>query len=256
MVKKIKIAVHHESFHADDVLAVALIAQFIYGDIDITRVPHDTVNFDEYDYVLDVGMKHDGVKYFDHHQDKNSPSAAKLLWDSLNLKYPTIDKLVSLVSDFDTGVSKCSRFEYPRLIASFNSDDVHNNNRQYCQFWLAVKFTMSLLSSYVNYDDEKFKTEEIINGCEVVDGVIVLPHYCKGWQSFINGEVKPDVKRVAWFNDHNKKWYVQVPNMSEVSYALNGEPLKPSSLMSFVHANGFLATCATFEILSEYLKQN
>lgn len=253
---KLKIAVHYESFHADDVLAVALVKKFVNDDIVVSRVPHNTDNFMEYDLVLDVGLKYDSIKYFDHHQYKSAPSAAKLYWDSLNLNYPSIDALVNLVSDFDTGISKCNKFEYPRLIAGFNSADVHDANEQFKRFMQAVEFTSILLTEYVVYDTEKEQTRVIVEETLVKNGVMILPKYCKGWQEFVNGERKPNVTRVVWYNDSNNLWYIQVPSISKDSYALHGNPLNPNSSMEFVHANGFLATCKDVPTLVAYLKQN
>jgi len=174
------IATHNGKFHADDVLAIALVKIFIDKEIITTRVKHATLDFDNYDLIIDVGLKHDGVRYFDHHQDKKLSSACKLLWKSINLNYPTVNKLVSLVSDFDTGISMCSKFEFPKLIESLNTDNIYDDLTQLDAFNNAVDFTCSLINNYVKYDLEQEETEKIIKTTQVIDGVIRLPKYCKG----------------------------------------------------------------------------
>lgn len=251
----IEIVTHDGVFHADEVLAVSLIRAFNLEKIKVTRVPHQTTDFDAYDLVIDIGMKYDGIKHFDHHHDECLPSAAGLVWKSLDLIYPTVDELVALVSEFDTGLKKCNKFEYPRLVTNLNHREPHNAEAQGEAFLQAVSFTTAMIYNMVDYDEAKFETRRIVENAKVINGILELPEYRKGWTDFINGEIRPDVKRVVWYEKNKDVWYVQVPAMSKTTYDLNGPRLSPSELCIFVHANGFLATTATRDLMFKYLSE-
>ena len=75
------IATHNKMFHADEVTAIALLEVFTDFEIEVQRVDHDTKDFSKYDFVIDIGKKFDGIKYFDHHQFKGGKSSAGLIWD-------------------------------------------------------------------------------------------------------------------------------------------------------------------------------
>ena len=57
---------HNGVFHADDVFAVAIVQRAV-GDIQIIRT-RDQTKMDVADFVVDVGGKSDGERFFDHHQ--------------------------------------------------------------------------------------------------------------------------------------------------------------------------------------------
>lgn len=62
------IATHNGSFHADDVLAVALLRAFVDPKASVTRT-RDPALLDQADVVVDVGAVFDpGTRRFDHHQ--------------------------------------------------------------------------------------------------------------------------------------------------------------------------------------------
>lgn len=82
------IAVHGGIFHADDVICVALANILCGGKVDVSRLPREYKDdYSEFLYVLDVGMKFDGDRFFDHHQkecpryeDGRRHCAASLFW--------------------------------------------------------------------------------------------------------------------------------------------------------------------------------
>ena len=81
------VAVHSGIFHCDDVLCVAL-ANILCGKVNVSRLPREYKgDFSEFTYILDVGMKYDGDRFFDHHQkecpcyeDGRRHCAASLFW--------------------------------------------------------------------------------------------------------------------------------------------------------------------------------
>lgn len=76
------IGVHDGSFHADDILAVSLLKYCLDGEFDIVIVrTREKERLDKCDIVLDVGLKYDNEKYFDHHQDMELQCSVSLIWD-------------------------------------------------------------------------------------------------------------------------------------------------------------------------------
>ena len=59
------IATHNKVFHADEISAIALLKIFTDEDdeIEVQRVDHSTTDFSQYDMVIDISKKFDGVKY-------------------------------------------------------------------------------------------------------------------------------------------------------------------------------------------------
>jgi len=60
------LVVHNGVFHADDAFAVAVI-QMAIGEVEVVRT-RDQAKIDQADFIVDVGGKSDGEKFFDHHQ--------------------------------------------------------------------------------------------------------------------------------------------------------------------------------------------
>jgi len=84
MNKNIEVLVHGYQAHLDEVMAATLIAIHTDYEVNITR-DSNIKNTDGFDYILDTGMKFDGIKFFDHHQDDenvNGKSAAGLVYDT------------------------------------------------------------------------------------------------------------------------------------------------------------------------------
>ncbi len=67
LVKKVRVVTHDGKFHADDVFSVAVLDILYRGQIKVIRTRAEKY-FTKGDIVLDVSMKSDGDKYFDHHQ--------------------------------------------------------------------------------------------------------------------------------------------------------------------------------------------
>lgn len=82
------VAVHGGIFHADDVLCVALVHLLHGEDVKVERLSRDYEgNHSEFTYILDVGGKFDGDRFYDHHQkdvptftDGTRHCGASLFW--------------------------------------------------------------------------------------------------------------------------------------------------------------------------------
>ena len=80
------VAVHGGIFHCDDVLCVALAR--LLGEVKVARLDRAYAgDYSEFAYILDVGGKYDGDRFFDHHQrdcpcyeDGRRHCAASLFW--------------------------------------------------------------------------------------------------------------------------------------------------------------------------------
>lgn len=77
-----KLCTHNGPFHADDVLAGAMLRLF-YPDAEIIR-SRNPKDLEQADIVFDVGGKYDGQKFFDHHQGgQGHQASAGLVWNTI-----------------------------------------------------------------------------------------------------------------------------------------------------------------------------
>ncbi|MCA9528988.1 MAG: MYG1 family protein [Myxococcales bacterium] len=108
-----RIGTHSGSFHADDVLAVALLRAFVDADASVVRT-RDEATLAEQDVVVDVGGRFDPeARRFDHHQNayEGARSSAGMVLDwlehegavspALATRYREV--LVDYVDDVDNG---------------------------------------------------------------------------------------------------------------------------------------------------------
>ncbi|NBQ67377.1 MAG: MYG1 family protein [Nitrosomonadaceae bacterium] len=96
MPKTFKAITHSSVFHADDVMACAVLDFVVQHDLEVVRTRNLT---DELlasaNFVVDVGGKYDQVKYFDHHQPEGagkrdsggSYAAFGLIWKHFGMDY-------------------------------------------------------------------------------------------------------------------------------------------------------------------------
>ena len=113
MSSVMRIGTHSGSFHADDVLAVALLRAFVDADASVVRT-RDEATLAEQDVVVDVGGRFDPeARRFDHHQNayEGARSSAGMVLDwlehegavspALATRYREV--LVDYVDDVDNG---------------------------------------------------------------------------------------------------------------------------------------------------------
>lgn len=265
-----RIITHGNSFHADEVTGCALLKIFKpEHDYVIERIPHQAEIPENADYVLDVGRKFDGIKYFDHHQREESDpmfvlSSAGLIWQYLCVQdqYPSISKFIELIDQNDVGIRKASSFEYPRIIGSYNTNDIYDADAQYSAFLEALQVAMTVIKSMKEYQDELDATESTLialydsrTPVEIDNGYIVLPHYLKGWDIYINGQTTPDVRCVTWptKSEDSEEWQAQVIPTEPGKYGLHGKRFDQDESMTFVHSNGFFCVAPNSIIMLNYL---
>ncbi len=127
-----KVITHDSIFHADDVMSVALLLEFIRPTLPVERTRN--IAADEFTnpdiWIVDVGgLYNKELNNFDHHQDSNLHSACVLLFKHLyNKSYidgdiydELIDTLLE-ISDIDcNGPQDKNGFQFNTLIKSFNN---------------------------------------------------------------------------------------------------------------------------------------
>jgi len=254
------IATHNGVFHADEITAIALLKVFTNDKYTLTRVPHNTHDFTDYDFIIDIGKRHDGVRFFDHHQYKGGKSSAGLIWDYLGqeIKYKKITRFIKLIDSVDTGEVKPNEFEFSKIISAFNHTDIYSINQER-QFQKAVALAVELIHSYKLHDMQYHEAKKCIKNIRYLNeknSVALLPNFTPFWKSFINAEKTPHIKAVVWEDAKQKNWKVQLVPKTEDSFEFNTNPLPQNSLMTFVHRAGFFAVAPNFETMYQYLKNN
>ena len=255
-----KIATHKGIFHADEITAIALLKVFTDKEIEVERLDHDTRDFNNFDMVIDIGKKFDGVKRFDHHQYRGGKSSAGLIWDYVGQGeyYPKLSKLIKIVDDNDTGVAKAEEFEYSSLIKCYNHKDIHSQLQEK-QFHKAVKFAQIVVISLKEAQDSIIEAKEIVANSFLFDrnpSIIELERFTPHWTTYINGELTPNIKAVVWEDENDKKYKVKIVPKKLGSFELNAKALIQDDSMEFVHSNGFFAVAKDEDTMREYLRKN
>lgn len=251
-----QIYTHNGSFHADEVTAVALLKVFRPALYHIKRMPHQTTEFPDASYVIDIGRVSDNITRFDHHQWEGGLSSAGLMWKHLDLSgYTQIDELILAVDANDVGTKPATQFEYSRLISLYNNIDINDEGQNYA-FHRAVNFAIDILTSMKETQEVRNTTAE---NCALAHTwpneptILNLGTWQLGWSDYVNGEVEPEIEAVVWYDEHLATWNIQTTNKSPTSYEKVGRKLLPYDKMDFVHANNFFAVASTRELMDHYI---
>ncbi len=263
---ELTVVTHNGQFHADEITAIALLKSFYPEHIfKIKRIPHQAEIPENAYFVIDIGRKYDGQKFFDHHQWKHGKSSAGLIWDYINIQkqYPKLSEFIDLVDQHDVGLRKATQFEYPSLIAAYNSDKIYNDEEQMKCFNKALDFAVTVITSMKKYQDALDETERTLltyinnrSEWEIANNVLILPGYLKGWNLFINGQMSPDIKVITWPKEDSEEWQAQVPAETPGSYELIGDKFKQDESMTFVHASGFFCVAPNKQTMLNYIEKH
>ena len=273
-MKKLTVVTHNGVFHADEIFAIAAIAMAHKGvEIEVIRT-RDPKEFENGDFVIDVGGKYDGVKFFDHHQrDFNlirengvKYSSFGLIWKLLGEKICTSkevtklvdERLVKIIDAVDNGQAEKveNSFTINDVISGFNQnwyEDGDEENRL-IGFKAALNVAERVLDNvirsakgFVMADEEMKKTKLIL------DGKVLLLERFVPWQQYVRNTF-PDSVFVI-FPDSNGTWRVQaIPedkrsfkskkSLPESWAGLNAEELQKVTGINdaiFCHAGRFIA---------------
>jgi uncharacterized UPF0160 family protein len=271
---EINVVTHNGVFHADEVTAVALFAMANPNhDIVVTRIGHqDDFDASDYDYVVDVGRKYDGEKFFDHHQDRELPASNKLVYNYLvenRLLEDCHVHIMEEISNHDVGIKQSI---LGKELAYLNAQDIYGEE-QMKKFSLAVKAVVR----YLQYGDfgqaaddaivegkkveqEKIAKEKaIIDSClnfEGLEQVLEMPRFLSSWKQHINGEVGTNFEVVVWYDDKQNNWQAQVVPVNPTSFERVGKGFtEKDEDMTFIHVGKFFCVAPTREVMFNYLKK-
>ena len=162
-MKKIIVS-HSGTFHCDELTAIALLHVFTDYVYTIQRVPHQS-ELPDADFTIDIGRILDpATGKFDHHQYEHGKSSAGLIWEYLGCteEYPNISSIVDLIDQNDVGLRKASNFELPRIISTFNTSDIYDDEAQMAAFEKAIDVLITYFTSMKDFIDLQKETEKII----------------------------------------------------------------------------------------------
>ena len=258
--KLVRVCVHDGMFHADEVVALAIIMlAFGKDNVEYTR----SRNFNGFvgaDYVVDEGGMYDGVKFFDHHQidfhmkhegtDIRYASAG-LVWDNLShaiaLRYLrntdmrkickfytyVIDDLILGIDAVDNGQFKDSNSIHQNTLSSIVKTFNVDNYIVYCEeqnsaFAQVVEFTYQYLHKFFENTAHAIYDEDIVlNAYAVVkNGVMILPKFIPSWKNVLLRVDAEHKVKVCLVEAQPGEWSIT----SALKEANSMEPLCPSPL--------------------------
>lgn len=118
----LRVVTHNGPFHADDVLAVALLKTFVRKDLEILRT-RDESEF-KGNFVVDVGGKHDPENFlFDHHQFRRPADRARSRFMP-KVPLSSAGMVLEWVVDQGLVTAEVGEVVYRELVASV---DLHDN---------------------------------------------------------------------------------------------------------------------------------
>lgn len=246
-MKRIHVITHSSFFHADEVLAIALLSIF-YPIRSITRKLDisESEFADPNTWVLDIGRRHDpGLHNFDHHQDLGLPATNMLV-----LEYLTVSGMLSAkaadylrntlfqyVSDVDTG-----RIPQGGNPAAFNGIIRNTDNFDY-----ALALAKSILGGYYKNALEAEHEEAIFRQLPRF-GRIVLNEsgtYVREWKRLCKLE---GLYFLVTPSDRGPGYNLITRNNTEASIPEHPE-------QTFRHATGFMAVYPTSQAAITHAEQ-
>jgi uncharacterized UPF0160 family protein len=259
MVKEIKKIVTHDGvFHADEVVAVALLR--LQGwDCPVIRTRDKQIVsealLDPEIMVLDQGGEYNiSMLNLDHHQDMNLQSAAGLVWSNFNayilsdLAKGFFQEFINGIDKWDTNRDGChgewkQEFRnFSHLIAGFNRDPF-DSVRQDTQFERAVQFAMAVIRNEKESALEKAKAEKEYSEHTVINGIALFPKFSPIWKE--KGEYEFAVM------PHPSGWQVVA---AKIVNKVVPETAKDFEGFIFRHNTGFMATFDTLDSIMEFVK--
>ncbi|MDP2946994.1 MAG: MYG1 family protein, partial [Nanoarchaeota archaeon] len=213
-----KIVAHDGIFHGDEIFALAVL-KLIYPDAEIIRTRDEKV-FSEADLLIDVGIKFDNEKLFDHHQldfkekRKNGIpyASAGLIWRKFYNKitnekvYNYLDRRIfEFIDAEDSGIrtfesKQCETYTVSNIINGMNGSEKSDK-----VFFEVLNFVIKLLSNEIYRAEKLFEAEEIIKEKLklVNEEYLVLEKYIP-WENWLVGN--PKIKFVICQGEGSKDW--------------------------------------------------
>lgn len=244
-MEKITVVTHNGVFHADEVFACAAI-KMAHSDMNVEIIrSRNPAIFEKADFVVDVGGKYDGKKYFDHHQrdfDLKRENSIKfssfgLIWNLLGEEIcadeevaQMVDKtLVQFIDSVDNGQAEKLKnvFTVSNIISGFNQNWYEDGDEegQMMEFLEAVEVAERILYNAVkSVRGVVMAKEELKKAEKLFDGkVLLLERFCP-WQQYVANN--PDLLFVI-FLDPTGSWRVQT--VPETPYSFKSKKSLPES---------------------------
>jgi uncharacterized UPF0160 family protein len=238
-----KIITHGATFHADEILAIAVI-EYSTATLPIERKFANQITEAEYNdasvLILDVGRRLEpSLGNFDHHQDGNVPATNMLILDhfckDLELKAKLQKYLFSYVDKVDRGhiVETGEEMQTP----TFNSI-IRNLNGLEDGFELALQVARIALAGAVNTSEKAIAGEKAWNALEKLNGIAIdhSTNIIPNWRELAEEE------DIVMMVSPNLRGGYQI-----TSRDTNIFKVEPHPQQSFLHANQFLAVYPDFE---------
>jgi len=263
----IKITTHNGIFHSDEVTAIALLKVFLDEEIVVDRVNHQTpINeLGEYDFVIDLGRKYDGKKYFDHHQDRNIEASNVLIFEYLvENEYITnhiakeLEELMKHISNNDRGIGdKPGTSDITTMISYLNEDDIYSEEQNKA-FNKAVELMSNYISKIAKRADKLEETRKKLESCkEIIPNVLDMKEFLPGWNEVIHKIGKFNhIDIVVWEDKQQGNWKAQVVPDEPGSFGRRDRALEPMEISGkiFIHPGKFFAVFKNKESLLNYIK--
>ena len=244
-----KVVTHDTSFHADEVIAVAMLklAGFEF-ELIRTRKPEILAEAitDKNTLILDVGGNYNPeMLNFDHHQDRELQSAAGLIYGHYkNLLCPAdaqpyFERFISSIDAMDTNRDNIFGLwdTLPKgfrntsgIIGGFNRD-MTNPAEQNKQFQIAVDFAIAIVQNEIYSAIKKAKSEADYDTRTILpNNVAVFNEFSTVWKS------KED--HLFAVLPHANGWQIQ---SRDTSIAVVPESISAYDGFVFRHLSGFMA---------------
>lgn len=198
----LKVITHDTMFHADEVMAVAMLRHIGYNlEVVRTRDPQilAAALADPEVAVLDVGGEYNPLMFnFDHHQDMSLQSAAGLIWEHFKNKIcpkeaqPFFAQFIASIDAMDTNRDNIfatwdqmpSGFRNTSSIIGGFNRDVTNPAVQDKQFGEATYFAADIIVNEIYKAEKKAKSEaEYENRIVLANNVAVFGEYNAIWKA-------------------------------------------------------------------------
>lgn len=249
-----RLITHDTTFHADDVIAVALLIVAGYNDYTFIRTrDKDTVEEalrNPETLILDTGMMYDpAMLNFDHHQDKSLMSAAGLIYLEISDELlpdeaqPYFAQWISSIDAIDTNRDHIyhlwdqlpSGFRHTSSVLGGFNRDSSNAEVQDEQFQKALEVAIHIVRNEIYSATRKAESERKYSQRIILENnVAVFDEYSTVWKE------KRD--HVFVVMPHANGWQIQT---IDTAIDLIPEAITSAPGFHFRHITGFMATLTT-----------
>lgn len=232
-----KIIVHNGMFHADDVMAIAILRQ-IFGATEVpimrtNEVAQEDLN-DPDVFVVDVGRQYvPSLNNYDHHQDDSLPSACMLVMlahpDAGDYPY-IIHNLLSPISNCDKGINSPRAGTLNSVLRPFNT--IPDG------FTRAIHLCEEILDVYRINSSTIPESERIWDAAEKRGKFAILNELIFGWRPFA---MRDGIQYILCPSMRGKgQWNI----VSRDSHLFT---IPPDEKQLFLHSSGFIASYENYE---------